>query len=429
MRIVLISEIFVRGMGYLENMLPKYLVRLGAEVDVVASSLPPNHHQRSAQQTYRDFAQCLAPGSVETLDGFRLHVLEHSILLGHVRLIGLRQKLRELRPDIVQTMTPIGWIAIEAAWNRLRFGYHLFCGCHYHASVFPLAQKDAPFFHPARMQCYLQRGLHGRIVSYATEKYYAISPDCAEVAERFFGVPNSKLEVCPLGVDTETFHPVVSAEEHAERTALRERLGFREGEIVRVYSGRFGDDKNPLLLARAIAQLVAAGAPFRGLFIGNGLQAEKIDRCPGCVTHPFIPMRQLGAFYRACEVGVWPAQESMSMLDALACGLPLIANDTMHAPERLSGTGLQYRLGDAEDLARALRFLGDARLRETFGAEGARRMREEFSWEAIAARRIRDYASVLSAKVSAAGNCPVPAAPMALSLPAEAVAPVLPDSE
>ena len=393
MRVVLISEIFAPGMGYLENILPKYLARLGAEVDVVASSLPPNHRQNSAPQAYRDFAPSPAPGSVENLDGFRLHVLGHTTSLGHVRLVGLQRKLKALRPDVVQTMTPIGWIALESAWSRRSLGYRLFSGCHYHASVFPLAQSNSPFFHPERVKCYLQRGLHGRMVSWATEKYYAISPDCAEVAERFFGIPRSKLEVCPLGVDTEIFHPVTTAEGQAERTALRERLGFREGEIVCVYSGRFGDDKNPLLLASAVAQLTSAGQPFRGLFIGNGPQATEIGQCPGCVTQPFVPIRQLGAFYRASEIGVWPTQESMSMLDALACGLPLIANDTVHAPERLNGTGLQYRLGDVDDLIRTLGLLIDPGVREQLGGEGARRMREEFSWDAIAARRIRDYSA------------------------------------
>lgn len=398
MRIVLISEIFAREMGYLENMLPKYLARLGAEVDVLASSLPPNYRQDPEQQTYRESVRGLMPGSVEALDGFRLHVLGHTKLLGHVRLLGLAQKLRELRPQVVQIMTPIGWIAAESACRRLRFGYRLFSGCHYHASVFALAQRNSTFFDPERWRCFFERGLHGRVLSWATEKYYAISPDCAEVAARFFGVPRSKIEICPLGVDTEVFHPAASEPEAGARTALRARLGFREGEIVCVYSGRFTEDKNPLLLACAIAELAASGEPYRGLFIGNGPQAPEIGQCRGCVTHPFMPMSELGAFYRSADIGVWPTQESMSMLDALACGLPLVANDTMNAPERVDGSGLRYRLLDLEDLVRTLRLLRAAGIRRQLGARGARRMREEYSWEAVAARRIEDYSAALATK-------------------------------
>jgi glycosyltransferase involved in cell wall biosynthesis len=115
-------------------------------------------------------------------------------------------------------------------------------------------------------------------------------------------------------------------------------------------------------------------------------------------------MRELGAFYRAAEIGVWPAQESMSMLDALACGLPLVANHTMQAPERLRGTGLSYRLGDVEDLVRQLRALGDSEVRKRLGAEGARRMRGEFNWERIAARRLEDYSAALRAKRAIASS-------------------------
>jgi glycosyltransferase involved in cell wall biosynthesis len=397
MRIVLISEIFSPGMGYLENRLPKYLARLGAHVDVVASSFPPDYRQEPEQQAYGGFAPELAPGSEETLDGFRLHILGHTKTLGHVRLLGLRQKLREIQPQVVQTMTPIGWIAVESAFYRSRLDYRLFSGCHYHASVFPLARKTSTGLRPERWRCYLERGLHGRMVSWATEKYYAISPDCAALASQFFGVPRSKLEICPLGVDTEVFHPVAGPGEARARTALRRRLGFREDEIVCVYSGRFTAQKNPLLLARAIAELAAAGEPFRGLLIGQGLQTQEIAQCRGCVHLPFMPVSELGAFYRAADIGVWPTEESMSMLDALACGLPLIANDTMDAPERLEGTGRQYRLGDGADLVVQLHALRDARVREPLGATGARRMREEFSWQAIAARRLLDYAAALAA--------------------------------
>ena len=398
MHIVLISKVFAPAMGYLENVLPKYLARRGAKVDVVASSLAPSYHQGPIPLADGELRPGLAPGSVEPMEGFRLHVLGHDRICGQLRLAGLGQTLEKLQPDIVQTMTPIGWIAAAAAWHRRRLGYRLFSGCHYHASVFPLAQIKSSAFQPARMRCFLERSVHGRVVSWVTEKYYAISPDCAEVARRFFGVPAAKLEICPLGVDTEVFHLASGPAERGERASLRARLGFGEAEIVCVYSGRFGEDKNPLLLARAIARLAVSGEHYRGLFVGEGPQAAEIAKCRGCVVQPFMPMSKLGGYYRAAEIGVWPTQESMSMLDALACGLPLVANDTMRAKERLEGTGMAYRLGDVDDLVWKLRALGAAGLRAEMGAEGARRMREKFSWEAIAARRIRDYEAALETK-------------------------------
>ena len=67
------------------------------------------------------------------------------------------------------------------------------------------------------------------------------------------------------------------------------------------------------------------------------------------------------------------------MLDAAACGLPLVVNDTLKAHERIDGNGMQYKVNDLDDLVRAIGQLQDARLRQTLGASGAQKMRNQFS--------------------------------------------------
>jgi len=395
MRLVLLSELFGRGMGYLENMLPKYFARLGVETHVVATDLPLLSGQKSVNESQHGFSQPLRAGRVEILDGYTLHVLGHRRILGHARMTGLHAKLRAIRPDVVQTMTNIGWVGIDAALGQSLLGYKLFTGCHYHASVFPLAGKTSPVWSLERLECLATRTIPGALVSLATEKCYAISEDCAGIAGSSFGVPREKIEICPLGVDTELFHTVTGAVAVAERAILRRQLGFAGHQVVCIYTGRFSEDKNPLLLARAVAELCRVGEPYRGLFVGNGAQAREIEKCTGCVTHPFVPVEDLPALYRAADIGVWPAQESLSMLDAAACGLPLVANHTMVARERVDGNGATYRLNDKDDLVRVLRGLEDAGTRRKMGACGARKMAQEFSWEAIARRRLRDYQTAL----------------------------------
>jgi glycosyltransferase involved in cell wall biosynthesis len=395
MRVVLLNEFFGKGMGYLENMLPKFLSRLGVEVHVVATDLPALYQKPGAARTSTSFAEMLQPGTIETLDGYVLHVLGHKKLLGHMRMVGLREKLREIRPDIVQTTAAIGWIPFDAALFKPLLHYKLFTGSHYHASVFPLANQQTSAFSPARLKCLISRTVPGRLTNFASEKCYAITSDCAEIATKFFGVPHRQIEICPLGVDVELFHPVSNSDDTKERLALRQKLGFKEGDIVCVYTGRFTEDKNPALLARAVAHLRREGEPYRGLFVGNGMQADEIQKCEGCVTHPFVPVDQLGAFYRAAEIGMWPSQESLSMLDAAASGLPIIANHTMTAIERINGNGASYQLGDANDLMRVLLEMRDPQKREQLGKVGAQKMVREFSWLAIAKRRVSDYEAAL----------------------------------
>jgi glycosyltransferase involved in cell wall biosynthesis len=211
------------------------------------------------------------------------------------------------------------------------------------------------------------------------------------VATRFFGVPRKQIIISPLGVDTELFFPATHAQELAERVSLRSELGFADGDIVCVYSGRFTDDKNPVLLARAVSELRSKGESYRGLFVGGGTQADAIRKYDGCVIHEFAPVSELGALYRAADVGVWPTQESLSMLDAAACGLPIVVNHTMNAAERTEGNGLTYALNDLNDLVRVLRSLRSDDARRKLGSVGANKMASNFSWESLTKKRISDY--------------------------------------
>ena len=398
MRVAILTETFAKHMGYMGNMLPRHLARLGVDVHVVTLDLPPYHQIKDFTETYADFAAKggLVPGTVESYDGYTLHVLPHKKLLGYMRMVGLGEKLGVLRPDVVYSLAAIGWIALDAALNKPFLGYKLFTGSHTTASVFPLAQREVAFYDPERIRCFLTRAIPGRIVSILTEKCYGATKDCADVAVRFFGVQKSKMEFCPLGVDTELFTAVRNEEGRLSRLKFRQQLGFTSSEIVCVYTGRFSEDKNPLALGQAVHRLRRMGKPYRGLFVGHGVQAEAIKALPGCVVHPFVPVEELPSFYRASDIGVWPSQESTSMLDAAACGLPLIVNDTLIAVERIDGNGITYRLNDVEDLTRALLVLEDPVVRQKLGEGGARRMVNEFSWISLAKRRLKDFEAALT---------------------------------
>jgi len=306
-------------------------------------------------------------------------------------MVGLYSKLRQLKPDIVQTTAILGWTALDAAAAKLVFKYRLFTGSHYHASVFPLAKSQAKPWDPQLLHCRLTRTAPGALVSVVTEKCYAITQDCADVAVRFFGLPAKKVEICPLGVDTELFQPLRSRNDYESRRNVRQRLGFEESDVVCVYSGRFTEDKNPLLLAKAIGRLRLQRERYRGLFIGDGVQASAIQQIVGCTVHPFVRVQDLKSLFHAGDIAVWPTQETTSMLDATGCGLPIIVNDSIVANERVEGNGLKYRLNDLDDLVRALLELKDQEKRRQLGSLGAAKVAAEFSWDAIARRRLRDY--------------------------------------
>jgi glycosyltransferase involved in cell wall biosynthesis len=393
--VALLAETFAPAMGYLQNLLPKYLARLGADVHVITEDLSPYYQMPEFGEIYGDFpgAAALRAGTVESTDGYTLHVLGHRRICGYMRMRGLHRKLRQIRPDIVQTMCAIGWIPLDAALGQLVLGYRLFTGSHTAASCYPPARRKQP--RAGRVCDFVTRYLPGRVVSWRSSKCYAVTSDCGEIASRFFGVQPAKVEVMHLGVDAEVFHPAATAVEQAQRSILRRSMGFAADEIVSIYTGKMSAEKNPLLLAEAVERLRAAGRPHRALFVGAGEQTCRLRSLPCCTVLPFMPFQDLARYYRACDIAVWPTNESISMLDAAASGLPLIVSDGIAYREHVEGNGLVYRIGEAGDLVRCLLALEDSKYRQRLGEHGAIKMKTSWSWETRAQARLADYERAL----------------------------------
>jgi len=390
MRIALLCETFPPKMGYLVSMLPKYLARLGADVHVLAVDLAPYHRAPEMSSRPIEFfrEQVLSAGTVMQLDGYTVHILPHSRRLGHVFMRNLSSKLRELAPQVVYCISAIGWISLQAAVSKIFLGYQLFTGSHTAKSTFRLATLAE------RVKCFFSRWLPGRLVSLVTTRCYVPTGDCGEIAWRFFGVQKRKVKLVHLGVDTDFFYPADTEQALQERSRVRAELGFAAEDIVCIYSGKLVESKNPLILLEAVEVLRARGIPFRSLFIGDGVLAERLHSSPVATVLGFMPVRNLAQYYRAADIAVWPTNESTSMLDAAACGLPLVVSDCIYR-DHVDGNGLIYHLNDLGSLVETLLRLVHSDTRKLLGAAGAEKMRQYFTWGRAAQVRLDDFHAAL----------------------------------
>ena len=87
---------------------------------------------------------------------------------------------------------------------------------------------------------------------------------------------------------------------------------------------------------------------------------------------------------------------SVAILEALACGLPVIISPECHFPEVAErGAGL-VTPAEVDPLTAAIRSLLDSReLRRSMGENGRRLVREQYAWDSIARQMIGEYEKIL----------------------------------
>ncbi|MGE0088150.1 MAG: glycosyltransferase family 4 protein [Bacteroidales bacterium] len=394
MKIVFLSVWFSDKMGYIENCLPKALAKLGHEVHVVSSTAQVYYNELNFESIYKPYLgeNILQPGKSQ-IDGFTLHRLPFRTIGGKILIKNLGKKLKEIEPDIVQSFDPFSFITLQGAFYKLHLSYKYFTANHIVASVFPLYHKDKNNLIKKTL-FFFTRTMPGKLISVVTSRCYPATIDALEIAVKYYGIPKHKAKLVPLGVDTDFFFPL----QNDKRNDIRKDMSVSSNDLLCIYTGRFTEGKNPLLLAKAIHKLVEMNEPFKALFLGDGPQKEEINKLKGCIVHDFIPYHELPNFYRIADIGVWPRQESTSMLDATACGLPIIISNRVQAKERIEGNGLTYIENDVDDLVRALLKMKNKELRSEFSETGIDKIKIKYSWSSIAADREKDYLEFLKNK-------------------------------
>jgi glycosyltransferase involved in cell wall biosynthesis len=398
--IVVVTSVYADGMGYLENCLPRALARLGHHVHVVTSTYRPYGNTPIYDESYREFLgpPQTSPGS-RSVDGYHLHRLASRLVSGHIQMRGLTAAVRAHAPDIVHSDEMASLHTFELAAARSFSSYRLFAETHQTMSVMRpyMKQPGGPWLR--KIVYRITRAVPTFLWSFAVDRCYAQTPDCAVVARRFYGVPGAKVHILSLASDTDTYHPVESDADRAARQKVRDRLGFSERDVVCAYSGRFTKEKNPLILARAIDSLQDSAPLFKALLIGSGEQREAIASCRNTTIVPFVTQETLANYFRAIDVAVWPREESMSMIDAAASGLPIVVSNAMGEPARVEGNGKTYEEGSVESLAQVLRSFASADDRRAYGQEGRRKALASFSWSRRARVVEADYRAALGDSV------------------------------
>ncbi|MCW5798883.1 MAG: glycosyltransferase family 4 protein [Nitrospira sp.] len=210
----------------------------------------------------------------------------------------------------------------------------------------------------------------------------AISAEQVALAHRT--MPDLPLVTIPNGVDTNAFVP-------AERTPGR--------PFTMICVARLIERKGQHHLLQAFARLRAASPePVALIFVGTGDAepqlrelAARLEVAEAVTFKGFVPREHMPRVYHEADVFVLPSQHegmSIALLEAMACGLPVIVTDTGGTAELVTegANGEIVPWADVHALTTALqRLLKDGGHRTRMGEESRRRALA-FGWPALAAR-------------------------------------------
>jgi glycosyltransferase involved in cell wall biosynthesis len=203
----------------------------------------------------------------------------------------------------------------------------------------------------------------------------------ADLVERS-GIAGSlvDLRVIPNGVDPAIFRP-------GDRDAARAELGLSLSATVLMFAAR-GGRTSPFKgfdTLEAALPRIASGSPEREIVmvaVGEGAREGNVGGI-SVISVPFTSDSAVMArYYQGADVYVHPSRAEnfpLTLLEAMACGLPVVASDVGGIPEVVldGGTGLLVPPDDPAALASAtLSLLMDDARRASFSAAGIRRGRE-----------------------------------------------------
>lgn len=232
------------------------------------------------------------------------------------------------------------------------------------------------FHYQTDLRWFLQRAL--KVSTLIT----AVSRFTADIVVRELGSA-AKIEVIPNGIDTERFRPVSQPKKRSGlRILFAGNPSYRKGvQWLPAIADRLNRDDRIVC---------ATGLRDRWQSLRNH---QRIDILGG------VSFEEMPLLYQSVDALLMPTVregDSLVVLEAMSCGLPVVATDCSSLSERIQHGkgGFLCDIGDVNQFVSSIDALRDAGMREEMGKFNRDRALREFSVELMAMRYAELFASV-----------------------------------
>lgn len=386
MRIVHIVNYFDPRLGYAEYYLSKKQQELGHEVCVISS----DRFVQSPKERSYQVGVCKEEG----IKVFRMPSLVDSF--GVVMVCGLKDALAGFLPDIVHVHDIFSPLLLSSLLSKNMLGYKVVADSltgSFIAKGLTFAVKNLMLnvFKIVALPFVLRK-----VDRFFTNSEYANTWTISEL-----GVDPNQIDFIPLAADHNLFKF-----DMFERRRIRSQLNVGEDEVLTIYAGKIVPHKKIEVLLRATSPLIRKRRGVKILLLGNGPEkyvqrllnfTYELKISENVIWHNAVHRTQLPYFYSAADIGVWPGHHSITIIEAMSTGLPVIIPRSKWMNHLLEyKNGFSYTEGNTEELrAHIERLIENTKLRQDMGNRSRELVEDKLNWNLIAARTLKIYSELI----------------------------------
>lgn len=344
MKIIHITENYIPGWGYQENLLPKYQKLQGHDVIVISD----NEHLKYIQN--RSLSnQIIAKGREYEEDGIKVYKIKTYLNTSSTSFLckGLFPILQKEKPDIIFHHNLNTSTLVAAAYYKLKnSNVKLYVDNH----VDWINESKKRIWHWLYYDTIMPSLVY--ILGDLVDSYIGVSPLRCKYLHQVFNVPETKVRFLPIGCDTNEVQSI-----SATRESLRNANYIPLEDFVISYGGKIDRSKGVFELIEACKTLKERGEAIHLILFGkiDNEVEQAIKHLDWISNMGWCNRSRTMSILKMSDVACWPLLHTTLIEDAVAAGTPLVvkmSDNVSHFSEAKAGIFLQR--GDTDELIDAM---------------------------------------------------------------------------
>jgi glycosyltransferase involved in cell wall biosynthesis len=401
MKIVHIIGYFQPELGYEEYYTALTQYKLGHDVSVITSDriYPFKNIDKILKDIGSEYTGRKRWVGMKEVNGLKVYRLPCVIetLLDFIIVLGVGNVLSEINPDIVHCHGAKQGTQVFSALHK-GHGYKLVVDEHDQGPTY--STEPTLKNRIARFDYFVLRRRICKYIYKKADALVAITPQTKSFLMDLYKIPEDQIELLPLGVNTDMFFF-----NESKRQEIRNKLGINDDQLLLITTGRLIKEKKTEILIKAFGNL-SKKYKLKLLIIGRGDEdhmaelkniAAKVDPGKNIIFQGFAPPRELPDYYSAADIGIW-GKESITIIEAMACGCPLVIADMETMKHLVSyDNGLSFLPGDQVELEGCLeKIISNEALRNSMRKNSINAAKNRYSYNVRTKKLLKIYERVLN---------------------------------